>query len=100
MKIGKIKKSLIDFANRSKTGWVGVCASSFLGAIYGEDLDYVRSVNRLLDVVGCDGELQLHLQSTKSPMRYLVDSQALISLPRNEKCDSAPLKNDVAKYGH
>ena len=40
----------------------------------------MRSANRLLEVVGRNGELQLHLPSAKSPMRYLVDSHTLICL--------------------
>ena len=40
----------------------------------------MRSENRLREVVGCDGELQLPLPSAKFPIHYLVGSQALISL--------------------
>ena len=39
----------------------------------------MRSANRLLEAVGCDGEMQLHLpKNAKSPMRYLSGSQKLI----------------------
>ena len=54
------------------------CRGSYLEV----DLDDMRSENRLLDVIGCDGELRLHLPSTKSTIRYLVDSQTLIGLAK------------------
>ena len=44
------------------------------------DLDDMRSANRLLEVLGRDGEFQLHLPSAKSPIRYSVGSQTLIFL--------------------
>ena len=51
----------------------------FRGSYLEVDLGDMRSENRLLDVVGCDGALPLHLPSAKSPIRYLVDSETLIS---------------------
>ena len=44
------------------------------------DLDDMRSANRLFEILGRDGELQLHLPSTKFPIHYLVGSQTLIFL--------------------
>ena len=46
----------------------------FRGSYLEVDLDDVRSKNRLLDVIGCAGAFRLHLPSTKSPIRYLLDS--------------------------
>ena len=40
----------------------------------------MRSANRLIDVIGCDGTLQLHLPCTKPPIHYLVDYKTLIFL--------------------
>ena len=41
----------------------------------------MRPGNRLFDIyLGRDGALQLHLPSTKSPIHYMVDSQAVIFL--------------------
>ena len=45
-------------------------------------LDDTRSANRILNVIGCDGTLQLHFPSAKSPLRYLVDSQTLVSMSK------------------
>ena len=44
------------------------------------DLEDTIARNHILDVIGFDGELQMHLPSEKSPLRYLVDSETLISL--------------------
>ena len=44
----------------------------------------MRAADRLLDVIGCDGDIRLHLPIAKFPMRYLVDSQALIYF---QKCE-------------
>ena len=44
------------------------------------DLDDMRPADRLFGILGIDGALQFHLPSTKFPLHYLVDSQALISL--------------------
>ena len=38
--------------------------------------------NRLLGVLGRDGSLEVHLPSTKDPIHYSADSQALISLSK------------------
>ena len=38
----------------------------------------MRPENRLLDAIGCDGALRLHLSSAEFPIRYLVYPQALI----------------------
>ena len=43
------------------------------------DLDDMRPANLLLEVIGCDGALRLHLPSAEFPIRYLVGSQTLIS---------------------
>ena len=40
----------------------------------------MRSVNRILDVIGCEGTLQFRLPIAKLPLRYLVGSQTLIFL--------------------
>ena len=58
----------------------------FRGAYLGVDLADMRSANRLLEVLGRDGEFRLHLSSTEPPIHYLVDFQALIFLAkmRNE----------------
>ena len=39
----------------------------------------MRSENRLLEAIGRDGSLGLHPPSKKSPIRYLVGSQTLMS---------------------
>ena len=58
----------------------------FRGAYLEVSLDDMKSTDRILDVLGCDGTLQLHLANTKFPLHYLVDSQTLIFLSkaRNE----------------
>ena len=65
-------------------GGRGLCPSSFRGSYLEVDLEDMRSPNRILDVVGCDGELQLHPPSAKSPLHYSVDSQALIFVENGE----------------
>ena len=45
-------------------------------------LDDMRASNRLLDAIGFDGDPRPHLPIAKPPMRYLVGSQTLISLPK------------------
>ena len=40
----------------------------------------MRPASRLLEIIGRGGDSQLHVQSTKPPIRYLVDSQVLIFL--------------------
>ena len=40
----------------------------------------MRSTNRLFEILGSGGELQLHLPSTKFPIHYMVDSQSMVSL--------------------
>ena len=47
------------------------------------DLDDVRSANRLFEIIGRGGALQLRVPSTKSPIHYLVYPQAMIPLPKN-----------------
>ena len=42
----------------------------------------MRSENRILDVIGLGGTLQFHLLIAKFQLRYLADSQALISLSK------------------
>ena len=41
-----------------------------------------RSANRLLELLGSDGTLQLHAPSSKFPINYLVDSQTIILLSK------------------
>ena len=43
-------------------------------------LDDMRSENRLLDAIDCDGAIRLHLPSAKSMIHYIAGSQALIFL--------------------
>ena len=50
------------------------------GAYLEVDLDDMRPENRLLEVLGIYGQLQLHLPSTKLKMHYLVDLQKIIRL--------------------
>ena len=52
------------------------------GSIYGVDLEDMRSANRLLEAIGCDVALQLHLPIARSPIRYLVEAQTLIFLSK------------------
>ena len=40
----------------------------------------MRAGNRILDVMGCDGTLQMRLPSAKFPLHYSVGSQPLIFL--------------------
>ena len=54
----------------------------FRGAYLEASLDDMKSADRILDVLGCDGTLQLHLANTKFPLHYLVDSQTLIFLSK------------------
>ena len=54
----------------------------FRGEYLEVDLEDMRPENRLLDVLGRSGALKLHLPCTKFTMRYLVDSQTLISLSK------------------
>ena len=42
----------------------------------------MRPANQILDVIGRDGALQLHLPRAKSPLRYFVQSGTLISLSK------------------
>ena len=58
----------------------GYAIVQFRGAYVEVGLADMRSANRILEVLGRDGELRLHLPSTKSTIHYLVDAQALISL--------------------
>ena len=44
------------------------------------DMDDMRSDDRFSGILGRVGDVQLHVASTKSPIHYLVDAQALISL--------------------
>ena len=50
----------------------------FRGSYLVVDLEDMRSVNLSLGAIGCDDASQLHLPHTKSPMRYLLDSQTII----------------------
>ena len=40
------------------------------------DLDGMRPANRVLDAIGCDGELRLHFKSAKFTIHYLADPRA------------------------
>ena len=46
------------------------------------DLDGMRSTNRLLEILGRDGWLRMHLPSTKPPIHYLVPLQTLMPLSK------------------
>ena len=70
--------------------------SAFPGSYLDVDLGDTLSVNRILDVIGCDGTLQLHLPSAKSPLRYLVGSRTLIFHVGNAEWDSEPKHYDAA----
>ena len=59
------------------------------------DIDDMRSGSSWLELIGRVGELQLHGPSAKFPIHYMVDSQALILLSRNEKCDFKSKSNDL-----
>ena len=65
----------------------------FRGAYLEVSLDDMRSTDKILEVLGCDGTLQLHLANTKFPLRYLVGSQTLIFLSkaRNEILKRNPI---------
>ena len=65
----------------------------FRGAYLEVSLGDLKSTDRILDVLGRDGTLQLHLAKTKFPLRYLVDSQALVFLKkaRDEYVNSNPI---------
>ena len=62
--------------------WGGYAIVRFRGAYVEVDLDDMRPKDRLLEVLGRDGELRLHLPSTKSPIHYMVGSHALICLSK------------------
>ena len=64
------------------------------------DLDDIRFVNRLFEILGGDGALQLHLSSTKFPIHYMVDSETLISLSNMGNGIFKLEPNDVGQYGH
>ena len=46
------------------------------------DLDDMRAADRILDVIDCDGSLQLTLPIAESPTNYRVDSKTSISLSK------------------
>ena len=52
----------------------------FRGSYLEVALGDLKSTDKVLDVLGCDGALQLHVGSTKFPLHYLVGSQTLIFL--------------------
>ena len=56
----------------------------FRGSYLEVSLDDMKSTDRILDVLGRDGTLQLHLENTKFPLHYLVGSQALIFFRKRE----------------
>ena len=60
---------------RGKYAIVRIC-----GSYLEVDIEDMRSAKRLLEIIGRDGTLQLHVPSTKPPIRYLVDTQTLILL--------------------
>ena len=62
----------------------------FRGAYLEVALYDMRSENRLLEVLGCDGASQLHLHCAKSTMHYSVVRQTLIPLSENEQRNSEP----------
>ena len=50
----------------------------FRGAYLEVSIDDMKPKDRISEVLGRDGTLQLHLANTKFPLRYLADSQTLI----------------------
>ena len=52
----------------------------FRGSYLEVDLGGMRATYRILDGMGCDGALRLHLPIEKAPHHYLVDSKTLIFL--------------------
>ena len=56
----------------------------FRGAYLEVSLGDMRSTDKILEVLGRDGTLQLHLANAKFPLRYLVDSQTLIFFRKRE----------------
>ena len=42
------------------------------------DLNDLTSTNKILDVLGCDGSLRMHLTVTKSHIRFSADPQTLV----------------------
>ena len=54
----------------------------FRGSYLEVALGDLKSTGKVLEVLGCDGTLKLHVGSAKFPIRYLVDSQALIFLSK------------------
>merc|ERR1712112_36235 len=65
----------------------------FRGSYLEVSLDDMRPTGKILEVLGCDGTLQLHLANAKFPLRYLVGSQTLICLSkaRNEILTRNPI---------
>ena len=71
--------------------WQQIRAGSFSGEYLEVDLDDMCTENRLLGVIGRDVAPKLHLPSTKCPIHYLVDSEALISM--SEMGNGIPNRN-------
>ena len=67
----------------------------FLGSYLDADLDDIRSENRILDAIRCDGALELNLPSVNSPLRYLVVSQTLIFL--SKMANGIPNRNPTTR---
>ena len=67
----------------------------FRGSYLAVDIDDMRPENSLFELIGRDGELQLHVPSEKFPIHYLVDSQALILLSGNGKWGFKSKSNDA-----
>ena len=59
----------------------------------------MRSGNRLLEVLGRDGALRLHLPSTDHPVHYSVASRTLISLSEMRNVISGRNKTTWANTG-
>ena len=60
--------------------WDKYAIVHFRGSYLEAGIADIRPPNRLLGIIGRGWASQLHVQSTKPPIRYLVDSQALIFL--------------------
>ena len=69
-----------------------------IGAYLEVDLEDMRSANRFLEVLGCDGKLRLHLPTTNSPIRYSVGSRTLI--PLSEMRNGISNSNQTTTWGN
>ena len=59
----------------------------------------MMSTNSLFELIGRDGELQLHVPSAKSPIHYRADSQNANFAIGDGKWDFKSKSNDAGKHG-